>query len=179
MACLEHHLGQVGHVWAVEDIRSATCISDAVFSPHCLLTCLDVTDIHSVFLWLTFSFILCWTKIMARTCLEVISDVSADRWQEETCSAYWAPPFLHHYFPSKLTNKQANKQTNKQANKPPKHLVWSTYIISTAIRTALKVAWRSRIRGKKNPVIKRKLNCFWNGTKRKIARLSLQLPLAD
>ena len=54
---------------------------------------------------------------------------------------------------------------------PPKHvlhLVWSAYIISTAIRAALKIAQRSRILGKRRPVIQRKFNCFWNETKRKI-----------
>ena len=54
---------------------------------------------------------------------------------------------------------------------PPKHvlhLVWSAYIISTAIRAALKIARRSQILGKRRPVLKRKFDCFWNGTKRKI-----------
>ena len=54
---------------------------------------------------------------------------------------------------------------------PPKHvvhLVWSAYIISTAIRAALKIAQRSRILGKRRPVSKNKFNCFWNGTNRKI-----------
>ena len=54
---------------------------------------------------------------------------------------------------------------------PPKHvlhLVWSAYIISTAIRAALKIARRSQILWKRRPVLKRKFDCFWNGTKRKI-----------
>ena len=49
---------------------------------------------------------------------------------------------------------------------PPKHvlhLVWSAYIISTAIRTALKVARRSRILGKRRPVLKRPFSTKKNG----------------
>ena len=54
---------------------------------------------------------------------------------------------------------------------PPKHvlhLVLCAFIISTANRTALKVARRSYILRKRRPVEIRKFNCFWNGTKRKI-----------
>ncbi len=39
---------------------------------------------------------------------------------------------------------------------PPKHvlqLVWSAYVLSTAIRTALKVAWGTRILGKRRPLL--------------------------
>ena len=45
---------------------------------------------------------------------------------------------------------------------PPKHvlhLVWSAFVISTAIRTALKVAQVARILGKRRPVLKMKFNC--------------------
>ena len=54
---------------------------------------------------------------------------------------------------------------------PPKHvlhLVWSPYVIYTAIRTALKVACKARILGKRRSISKNKKIKFWNGTKRKI-----------
>ena len=54
---------------------------------------------------------------------------------------------------------------------PPKHvlhLVWSPYVIYTAIRTALKEAWEARILGKRRSESKNKKIRFWNGTKCKI-----------
>ena len=54
---------------------------------------------------------------------------------------------------------------------PPKHvlhLVWSPYVIYTAIRTALKVACKARILGKRKSISKNKKVKFWNGTKCKI-----------
>ena len=48
------------------------------------------------------------------------------------------------------------------------HLVWSPYVIYTAIRTALKVACKARILGKRRSISKNKKIKFWNGTKRKI-----------
>ena len=54
---------------------------------------------------------------------------------------------------------------------PPKHdlhLVWSPFFIYTAIRTALKVACKARILGKRRSISKNKKIKFWNGTKCKI-----------
>ena len=54
---------------------------------------------------------------------------------------------------------------------PPKHdlhLVWSPFFIYTAIRTALKVACKARILGKRRSISKNKKVKFWNGTKCKI-----------
>ena len=54
---------------------------------------------------------------------------------------------------------------------PPKHvlhLVWSPFVIYTAIRTALKEAWEARILGKRRSESKNKKIEFWNGTKCKI-----------
>ena len=54
---------------------------------------------------------------------------------------------------------------------PPKHvlhLVWSPFVIYTAIRTALKEAWEARILGKRRSESKNKKIKFWNGTKCKI-----------
>ena len=47
---------------------------------------------------------------------------------------------------------------------PPKHvlhLVWSAYVISTAVRTASKVAWRAQILGKTRPVSETNKMIFW------------------
>ena len=48
------------------------------------------------------------------------------------------------------------------------HLVWSPFVIYTAIRTALKEAWEARILGKRRSESKNKKIRFWNGTKCKI-----------
>ena len=53
---------------------------------------------------------------------------------------------------------------------PPKHvlhLVWSAFVIYTAIRTALKVASKARILRKRRSISKNKTK-NWNGTKCKI-----------
>ena len=49
---------------------------------------------------------------------------------------------------------------------PPKHvlhLVWSPYVIYTAIRIALKVAWKARILGKRRSISKNKKIKFGMG----------------
>ena len=54
---------------------------------------------------------------------------------------------------------------------PPKHvlhLVWSPFVIYTAIKTALKEAWEARFLGKRRSESKNKKIKFWNGTKCKI-----------